>query len=155
MDAGALVLIRRENIGSWFEQSLIARRQEHLAYRAKTMVGFDPATYQQAAGMTTYYNRTKFHAALVTHDGDARVLTLMSCPGDDPDGALQHTLDTPIALQDGPALDASVISDEDGRGEHASFTGAFVGMVAFDITGQGRTARFDHFSYTPRPFDRG
>ena len=36
----------------------------------------------------------------------------------------------------GPELDASVISDEGGRGEHGSFTGAFVGMLCFDTTGQ-------------------
>jgi hypothetical protein len=35
----------------------------------------------------------------------------------------------------GPVLDASVISDEGGRGEHASFTGAFTGMAAFDTSG--------------------
>ena len=49
----------------------------------------------------------------------------------------------------GPALDASVISDEGGVGEHGSFTGAFVGMLAFDLTGQGREARFTRFGYAP------
>ena len=29
----------RELIGSWFEQSLVARRQEHHAYRAETRLG--------------------------------------------------------------------------------------------------------------------
>jgi xylan 1,4-beta-xylosidase len=47
-------------------------------------------------------------------------------------------------------LDASVISDEGGRGEHASFTGALVGIVAFDLTGQGKEARFVHFNYAPQ-----
>lgn len=49
----------------------------------------------------------------------------------------------------GPTLDASLISDEGGRGEHASFTGAFVGMVAHDLTGQGWTADFLRFDYIP------
>ena len=49
----------------------------------------------------------------------------------------------------GPALDASLISDEGGRGEHANFTGAFVGMVAHDLTGQGWTADFLRFDYIP------
>ena len=49
----------------------------------------------------------------------------------------------------GPPLDASVISDEGGRGEHGSFTGAFVGMLAFDTTGLARTAEFTLFSYAP------
>lgn len=47
----------------------------------------------------------------------------------------------------GPILDASLVSDEAGRGEHGSFTCAFVGMAAFDISGLGRPADFDRFSY--------
>ena len=85
-----------------------------------------------------------------------RVLTILSCPGDWPDGRLSFPLHPPIPLPDGPvdlavevagatqqflyrtggdwtpagpALDASVISDEGGRGEHGSFTGAFVGLA--------------------------
>jgi xylan 1,4-beta-xylosidase len=46
-------------------------------------------------------------------------------------------------------LNAAVLSDEGGRGEQSSFTGAFVGMVAFDTTGLGREARFAKFSYDP------
>jgi len=174
---GALHLIGRESLGSWFEQALVARRQQHLRYRAETIVEFDPATYQQAAGLTTYYNRHKFHALVVTHEPDVgRALSILSCPGDWPDAALHAPLDTPVPVPDGPVhlavevdhalqrffwrdgdqwrqigppLDASVISDEGGRGEHGSFTGCFVGMVAFDITGQAREARFSRFSYAP------
>ena len=176
MDDDALVLIGRESIGSWFEQALVARRQEHAAYVAETSVDFMPETYQQAAGLTTYYNRHKFHAAVVTDEpGAGRVLSLMSCAGDWPGEALRFPTD-PVSLADGPVdlrvsvdgpaqqfwyrqggdwialgpvLDASVVSDEGGRGEHASFTGAFVGMVAFDLTGQGREARFARFDYNP------
>ena len=173
----ALRLIGRESIGSWFEQALVARRQEHLSYRAETtLADFAPTTYQQAAGLTTYYNRHKFHFAAVSFEpGLGRALTLLSCPGDWPDGRLQFPAD-PVPLDEGPVhlavavegalqrfywrqtgdwqpfgpdLDASVISDEGGRGEHASFTGAFVGMAAFDITGQGITADFDAFGYFP------
>jgi xylan 1,4-beta-xylosidase len=174
----ALVLKGRESIGSWFEQSLVARRQEHHAYTAETRLDFEPETYQQAAGLTTYYNRTKFHAAMVSWDPEVgRSLSIMSCSGDYPEGALTFPLDAPIQLAEGsvrlkvsvkharqqffwaqdgsdwqalgPALDASLVSDEGGRGEHASFTGAFVGMVAFDITGQGKEAAFTHFGYSP------
>ena len=48
-----------------------------------------------------------------------------------------------------PPLDASLVSDEAGRGAHGSFTGAFVGMLAFDTSGAGRAADFSHFDYTP------
>lgn len=175
----ALRLIGRESIGSWFEQALVARRQEHLRYRAETtLTGFHPTTYQQAAGLTTYYNRHKFHFAAVTWEpGLGRALTILSCPGDWPDGRLsfpvgpQPVAEGPVHLAVevdgaeqrffwrqagdwqalGPVLDAAVISDEGGRGEHASFTGAFVGMAAFDITGQGLAADFTDFGYAPAP----
>lgn len=173
---GALTLIGRESMGSWFEQSLVARRQEHANYTAETTLEFDPQLYQQAAGLTTYYNRFKFHALVVTHEpGSGRCLQILSCPGDYPDGALSLPLSELIAIPEGaislkvavtektqqffyrmdsdwqaigPTLDASCISDEGGRGEHASFTGAFCGMVAFDLTGKGREARFLRFNYT-------
>lgn len=174
IEDGALILTGRESIGSWFEQSLVARRQEDACYTAETTVQFAPEVYQQSAGLTTYYNRHKFHAALITCEGSDRVLTLMSCNGDWPDGnltiAATETLpDGPVSLSvtvDGPTQQfywqaggekhplgppcaAYVISDEGGQGEHASFTGAFVGMVAFDITGQGKEARFTRFAYVP------
>ncbi|MEP3048138.1 MAG: glycoside hydrolase family 43 protein [Roseibium sp.] len=177
LTGSALRLIGRESVGSHFEQSLVARRQEHLVYRAETrLTDFQATTYQQAAGLTTYYNRHKFHFLAVSWNAQlGRCLSLISCPGQWPDGKLSYPAE-PIAVADGPvelaidvnretqqfywrqvgdwkafgpALDASVISDEGGRGEHGSFTGAFVGMLAFDITGQGNTADFSRFSYAP------
>ena len=50
----------------------------------------------------------------------------------------------------GPVLDASILSDEAGAGEHGSFTGAFVGMVAFDTSGAGFGADFRYFEYEGR-----
>lgn len=175
---GALVLVGRESMGSWFEQALVARRQQHHSYRAETIVDVMPASYQHAAGLTTYYNRHKYHALLVTHEpGLGRALTIQSCPGNWPDCALEHPMDAPVPLgkgpvrlavevdastqrffyaegdgewtQVGPVLNAAVISDEGGRGEHASFTGAFVGMVAYDTSGMAGEARFSEFSYVP------
>jgi xylan 1,4-beta-xylosidase len=176
---GRLRLFGRESVGSWFEQALVARRQEHHAFRVETRVEFEPETFQQAAGLTYYYNRFKFHALMITHDEDVggRVLSIMSSMGH-PDGTLTYPPLQPVMLPaTGPidlaaevdgavlrffvkfkgkwtplagALDASLVSDEGGvRGEHGSFTGAFVGMLAFDITGQGKYADFDGFSYKP------
>ena len=173
---GALTLIGRESIGSFFEQSLVARRQEDVAYDAETKLDFVPDTYQQAAGLVTYYNRHKFHGVFVTYDNGARVLTCMSCNGDWPEGAISMTDPVPVpdgpidlhvavrgATQQflwaatggelhpiGPVYDAFVISDEGGRGEHASFTGAFVGMAAFDVSGRAKEAVFTRFAYRPK-----
>ncbi|WP_204112423.1 glycoside hydrolase family 43 protein [Shimia biformata] len=175
---GALTLIGRESIGSWFEQSLVARRQQHFRYRAETEVDIDPITSQHMAGLTTYYNSHKFHALMVGGDGrGGRELAILSCPGDFPYGELDRSMPAPVALPDGPVrlavevdratqqffyaveggdwqaygppLDASQISDEGGKGEHRSFTGAFVGLASFDTTGMGGEARFPWFSYVP------
>ena len=177
MTGNSLRLIARQSMGSWFEQALVARRQEHFVYAAETQVDFAPDTYQQVAGLTTYYNRFKFHFLGVTLDETAgRCLRIMSCPGGYPEGRMEQLVepqpvaDGPVQLRVevdnahqqffwrqgdgawqaiGPVLDASVISDEGGRGEHGSFTGAFVGMAAFDISGRGWPAEFDRFSYVP------
>ncbi|MBL0373129.1 glycoside hydrolase family 43 protein [Rhizobium sp. KVB221] len=176
--AGHLRLHGRESIGSWFEFSLVARRQEDHSFRAETVVEFDPDTYQQAAGLTHYYNRYKFHALAVSwHETLGRVLVIQSCPGDYPSGNLTFPIGSGISLpagrihlavevrdndlqffwhadgeaewqQIGPILDGGVVSDEGGVGEHGSFTGAFVGMFAYDISGRVQAADFDHFSYT-------
>ncbi len=174
----ALRLTGRESVGSWFEQSLVARRQEGHHFRAETTVRFRPDNYQQNAGLALYYNRSKFHfMALTWHESLGRVLSLLSCPGDWPDGRLQFPLAEPVPapgdgpirmaaevsgtslqfLADlgrgwqavGPVLDASIISDEGGRGAHGSFTGAFIGMLAFDTSGGAAGADFLHFDYLP------
>ena len=68
---------------------LVARRQEHLFYGAETTLDIQPTSYQHAAGLTTYHNRNKFHAALVANEpGQGRSVIVASCPGDWPDGAL-------------------------------------------------------------------
>ncbi len=177
---GHLHLFGRESIGSWFEQALVARRQEDFSFRAETELDFDPRDFQQAAGLTHYYNRHKFHFAAVTHDAKlGRVLRIMSCLGDWENGRLSFFPEEPVAVpadgpvslaaevkgadlqfywkQDdgewaplGPGLDASLISDEAGRGEHASFTGAFIGMAAFDVSGTSHPADFAGFEYIRR-----
>ncbi len=175
---GHLRLIGRESMGSWFEQSLVARRQEHHSFRAETVVEFDPDTYQQVAGLTHYYNRHKFHAVAVTlHETLGRCVTILSCDGDYPNGRVTFPAGSGVAVAPtgrvqlsmeirdndlqffwqtegkgawqpiGPVLDAGVVSDEGGRGEHGSFTGAFAGVFAFDTSGRAKTADFDWFNY--------
>ena len=51
----------------------------------------------------------------------------------------------------GPVLDGSILSDDYVRDEHnryrPAFTGAFVGMVCQDLTGNLKHADFDWFEY--------
>lgn len=179
LTGSALRLHGRESVGSWFEQSLVARRQEDFAFRAETSIQFTPDSYQQVAGLAHYYNRYKFHFVAVTwHEQLGRTLTMMSCLGDWPDGRMTFPLSEPTPLPGngpvrlaadvdgpslqfaydsgqgwrniGPVMDASVISDEGGRGAHGSFTGAFIGMLAFDTSGRACPADFSDFLYTPR-----
>jgi len=174
---GHLRLIGRESIGSLFESSIVARRQQHFNYIAETKLDFEPGNFQQMAGLVAYYNSHKFHYLFVSHDDiRGRQLSIMSCSGD---SSLQ--LDFP-ALQSadielgsgpvwlrcsvkaatlqfsyssdgeqwsdiGPQVDASILSDEAGNTEHANFTGAFVGMACQDITGQALHADFEYFDY--------
>ena len=171
---GWLRLIGRESIGSWFEQALVARRQQHFVFRAETEIDFEPQNFQQAAGLALYYNRLKFYFLAVTHNERfGRALTIMSCEGDVPQGRLTFPLPPaaipagPVRLRAsvdraelqfayamgetwrdaGPVLDASLISDEAGAGEHGSFTGAFIGLAAFDTSGAGKFADFGFFEY--------
>lgn len=177
---GWLRLFGRESVGSWFEQALIARRQQHHSYDAFTTVEFEPTQFNQSSGLVAYYNRHKFHYLQVSFDEElGRVISILSCHGDYPDSRLAYAPDKPVVVTEsgavslrvqvvehelqfywrqadtnpwqsvGPVLDASVLSDEGGRGEHASFTGAFVGMLAFDISGMAKHADFSHFDYYP------
>lgn len=174
----ALRLIGRESIGSLFVQSLVARRQTHFTYSAETVLEFDPEDYQQMAGLVAYYNAHKFHYLYVSrNDHGQRHVGLMSCLGqmdlhtDCPvgfdafelpeTGSVELGVDVATAelqfryrvdggewVRVGPVLDASLLSDEAGKGEGANFTGAFVGMACQDMTGQRKHADFLSFSYT-------
>lgn len=76
---GHLRLTGRESLMSCFDQSLVARRQQAFDCVAETEVEFEPADFQQCAGLVAYYN-TRNHAYLhVTHDErlGGRVLRLV------------------------------------------------------------------------------
>ena len=139
-------------------------------FRAETEIDFEPQSFQEAAGLTLYYNRFKFHFLAVTYDERflGRALTIMSCEGDVPQGRLTFPL-APVALEAGPVrlrasvdraklqfayavgetwrdvgppLDASLISDEAGAGEHGSFTGAFIGHRCVRYVGRRKIRGF-------------
>ncbi|WP_127755012.1 glycoside hydrolase family 43 protein [Devosia sp. 1566] len=179
LEDGKLRLFGRESIGSWFEQSLVARRQTHFSYDAETTLSFDPVDERTMAGLTAYYSRYNFYYLAVTaHSDRQRELLLMSSEMSWPDGNLRFPAE-PVqipqtgkvklalsirgaalqfyyalegeALQPiGPVLDASILSDEcGGHQAHGSFTGAFVGVAAQDLNGTARPADFDYFVYRP------
>ena len=177
---GYLRLYGRETIGSVFRQSLVARRQQAHCYSAITAMEFEPAHFQQAAGLVCYYNSSKFHYLHVSHDEEhGRHVRVMSCV---PDLPQSDFFTAPIPIPPGrielraevdyerlrfayrmggqawnwlPELfDASALSDECTGPGSANFTGAFVGMACQDMSGTAHPADFDYFEYRERDYQR-
>jgi xylan 1,4-beta-xylosidase len=174
---GFLRLYGRETIGSQFTQSLVARRQQTFRYTAETLVEVNPVNFQQAAGLVCYYNSTKFHLLQITADDNGqRQLQVMSAfPREGECSFIRHVADIsegPMALRvevddevlrfgyrSAPSedwrwlpepLDASILSDEATLPGLPNFTGAFVGMACYDLSGAKLPADFAYFEYAER-----
>jgi len=175
---GHLRLYGRETIGSLFTQALVARRQQSHCFSAQTILDFEPAHFQQAAGLVCYYGGNKFHYLHVTHDEThGKHIRVMSAL---PDAPVGDAFTAPIALPKGPVglrvevdeerlyfayqlasgpwqrlpqtFDASILSDEAQTPGTPNFTGAFVGMACQDMAGTAAPADFDYFTYVERGF---
>ncbi|PSN74260.1 glycoside hydrolase family 43 protein [Corynespora cassiicola Philippines] len=96
---GALTLVGREAVGSWFEQALVARRQEHFSYDAETVVDFAPSDERQFAGLTAYYCRYNFfYLAVTAHADGQRELLVMSSEASWPEGRLHLPFAEPVQI---------------------------------------------------------
>jgi xylan 1,4-beta-xylosidase len=178
---GCLRLFGRETIGSLFRQSLVARRQQAHCFSASTSLDFEPAHFQQLAGLVCYYNSTKFHYLYISHDESiGKHLRVMTST---PDSALSDAFTPPIPITPGKPVhlrvevdyermhfayrvegsdsdwrwmpyqfDASILSDEATVPGFPNFTGAFVGMACQDMSGAARAADFDFFDYNERSY---
>ncbi len=178
---GHLRLLGRESIGGLFRQSLVARRQQRHCYGAETRVEFEPEHFQQLAGLTCYYNSTKFYYLYISHhEAIGKFIAVMACI---PDAAQTDAFTPPIAIPTGKPVrlraemdyerlyfayrvegvdsdwnwipqqfDASVLSDEATAPGLPNFTGAFVGMACQDMAGTARPADFDFFEYRERDY---
>jgi xylan 1,4-beta-xylosidase len=171
---GYLRLYGQESIGSRFTQSLVARRQQAFRYTAETLVDARPANFQQAAGLICYYNGSKFHFLNVTSDehGERRLQMLSAIPENDENSSVIESVPLapgPVALRvnvedavgrfayrSGKAeewtwlensFDASTLSDEATLPGLPNFTGAFVGMACYDVSGARMPADFGYFEY--------
>ncbi|MEM7359042.1 MAG: glycoside hydrolase family 43 protein [Pseudomonadota bacterium] len=173
---GYLRLIGRESIGSWFTQSLVARRQQAFNCQVTTRLCFESDTFQHAAGLVSYYNTEKFHYLLIRHDEELGMcLEIMSCLADR-DWMLEFADErVPLPARHckegiylrldiaGPTLKFSWSLDgiawqgiggtldqsllSDDCGTGANFTGSFVGMACQDTSGQAGHADFEFFEY--------
>jgi xylan 1,4-beta-xylosidase len=136
-----------------------------------------PANSQQGAGLICYYNSSKFHFFQITvdDDGERQLQVLSAIPGD---GECNLMMD-PSAIPAGPialrvevddevarfgyrsnggddwcwlpqSFDASILSDEATLPGLPNFTGAFVGMACYDVSGAKTPADFAYFHYRER-----
>lgn len=178
---GFLRLYGRETIGSLFRQALVARRQQSQCFSAATVLEFEPAHFQQMAGLVCYYNGSKFHYLYISYDEKiGKHLRVMSCL---PDSTQTDAFTAPVAISSGKPVhlrvevdyerlhfgyrvenidnewkwvpqqfDASILSDEATAPGLPNFTGAFVGMACQDMGGTLAPADFDFFEYRGRSF---
>lgn len=178
---GHLRLFGRESIGCLFKQALVARRQQAFCFTAETVVEFEPEHFQQLAGLTCYYNSSKFHYFHLSHDDQiGKYLAVMSSI---PDAAQADAFTPPIPIPAGKPVrlrvevdyerlhfayqvvgvdrdwrwipkqfDASILSDEASAIGQPNFTGAFVGVACQDMAGTGHPADFDYFKYNERAY---
>lgn len=174
---GFLRLKGMESVGSPFRQALVARRQQAFIYQATTKLEFSPSNFQHQAGLINYYNASKFHYLYISFEPNVgRYLGIMNCQADMSLEAKFPLWQAPIVLPETGSVylranvdhhilrfsysldgenfndidyefDASVISDEAGKGEGANFTGAFIGLCCQDLTGMKTIADFDSFDY--------
>jgi len=179
---GHLRLFGRESIGCLFRQSLVARRQQAFCYGAETVLEFEPEHFQQLAGLTCYYNSSKFHYLHISHDETiGKYLCVMS---NIPDAAQADAFTPQIPIPTGRRVqlrvevdyerlyfaykvegvddewnwipqqfDASILSDEATGVGQPNFTGAFVGVACQDMAGTGHSADFDYFEYRERDYE--
>lgn len=178
---GWLRLYGAETIGSQYRQALVARRLQSFCVSLETRLDYEPAHFQQAAGLVCYYGGTKFHYLHVSHDElHGKHLRVMSAL---PDSTQADAFTDPIPLPPGlvtlraeidyerlrfayrvdggdwvwlkQVFDASILSDEATSPGAPNFTGAFVGMACQDMAGTRLPADFDWFTYQERAFQVG
>lgn len=171
---GFLRLKGMEPTVSTFRQSLIARRVQSFDISVETTVEFEPATFQQMAGLIAYYDTENHYYLRISHDGKlGRNLNIVATDAATSCEILAEDITVPAtgsihlrltlrntALQFeyaagdgewqkiGPILDGAVLSDDHS---HLGFTGAFVGLCCQDLSGGRLSADFSRFIYRENP----
>lgn len=167
---GCLRLRARESPSSLHEQSIVAKRVTAFHMVAETRLEFSPSRYSQFAGLLAWYDTRMFFYLRVSRDEkQGKFLDIMVVD----DGFYDELEASRLGIADweevhlraeidhmrlqfsasqngrdwipvGPILDASKLSDDYHQGLH--FTGAFFGLGAHDVAGQGAVADFSHFT---------
>lgn len=174
---GFLRLKGRESLTSLHEQSLVARRVQHFHIQVSTCLEFQPAYFQEMAGLVCYYNSSHYHYLYLSagEKEGVRLLHILSCDKYEQHEQVEEPVKIPArgpvflkvefegmdirffyALEEGawneigPVLDGSILSDDYVREDvryRPAFTGAFVGLCCQDLSGGRRSADFAWFDY--------
>lgn len=154
LEDNKLRLLGRESLSSTLEQSMLARRVQHLNIEATTSLQFNPESFQQMAGLTCYYNTYHYHYLNISTDfnGMDKILSIISCDKYN----LTHHPESPVNIGQvdtvylkvhfnraeiqfsysldnnhwiiiGPVLDGSILSDDYVRDEENRYRAAFTG----------------------------
>ncbi|AEB06675.1 Xylan 1,4-beta-xylosidase [Coriobacterium glomerans PW2] len=175
---GFLRLFGREALNSRFTQAHVARRWQSFNFDAEIKLAFNPWSYQQAAGLTSYYNTRHYSMIEVTWDEkrETRVIEIIENNRNHlrsylKDAAIEipddiefvylkvkvrrqtysyaYSFDGSTWIDIPVTLDAAILSDDYVLQTMGGFfTGAFTGMAAVDYGGYRIPADFDYFRYT-------
>ena len=163
----------RHGLESMFGTSLLAQPLRESRMRFSTTVDTAPSTYTEGAGIVLWYNSTSYYSLAVTwveaygerqhgqqwtggghkavvvtarDRGGARVVATHILDHDRPIELEAH-LNGPVAgfnvdgAEIGPAFDIGILSDD--YGDALRFTGAMVGIYAFDVVDASFAATFN------------
>lgn len=166
-----LRLYGMQSLSSRFHKSMLARRWQSLNFESEIKVEFNPISFQQSAGLTNYYNCDNLTACGISHHEEyGRVLEIFEIDATRYHNIIYIPLESEGSVQIKSVVDGNKYHYEynDGTGykviEHyfssaklsddyilqqkdAFFTGAFIGMYCYDLTGMKKYADFDVFKY--------
>lgn len=170
---GYLRLYGQESLSSRFRQSLIAFRQEHFDFVAKTVLDFYPNNFQKTAGIVHYYDTINYLYLFLSWDEDrGRILNVLRNRLKEQSYPLAGGIVLPsegkiylkmeihmehsvlsYSLDDKTYFtvytdDISYLSDDaySEIGEYR-FTGAHIALCCQDTTGERTPADFEMFCY--------
>ena len=168
--SGWLRLFGGESPMSRFNQVMAVRRVQHFSWRAETVTDYTADTYQQFAGLIVRYDEHNQHILRISEQNAKRCLGVLSydlnrqiMPLEEeevilPDGSVHLAVEVKERAMQfsfsadsrtwktiGPLLDASRLSDD--YVQPMGFTGTFVGVGSWDVSGRRRPADFDFLVY--------
>ncbi|MFP4427061.1 MAG: glycoside hydrolase family 43 protein [Spirochaetaceae bacterium] len=169
---GWIALRGAESPTSRFRQTLLARRVQAFRWSAQTKVDFDPEDFQQFAGLSVRYDEGTQLLLRISRDDEGRrtlgILAyerhVLSMPlGEREPLISEGVIELGVVADErairfrwrpeggawsriGPDFDPSKLSDD--WVVPLGFTGTFVGIGSFDLSGRGRPAYFDYLRYS-------